>query len=132
MSQHLFKNPYMRKQISYILGIYICLQHVACISENKQSVLNNSICDTSAVTYTNTVRPLMTSYCISCHNSSSPSAGVNLEGYSNVKNYVDNGQLWGTMNHSNGFSPMPKGTPKLDACSLSKLLAWINKGALNN
>jgi hypothetical protein len=36
------------------------------------------------------------------------------------------------MNHDNGYSAMPQGTGKLDACTLNKLLAWIHAGALNN
>jgi hypothetical protein len=74
----------------------------------------------------------MTNYCTNCHGGNSPSAIINLEGHTNVKTYVDNGRLWGSMNHDNGYSAMPKGTGKLDACTLNKLLAWIHAGALNN
>lgn len=122
----------MLKFFGITIALFFCLVQIGCISQNKKDILSTSICDTSNVTYTNTIQPTMSTYCVSCHNSASPSAGVNLEGYSNVKSFVDNGQLWGTMNHSAGFSPMPKGVAKLDNCTLSKLLSWINKGALNN
>lgn len=115
-----------------IIAICLLLSQIGCVSEDKKTLLSSSICDTSNVKYSTTVLPIMNTYCTSCHNTASPSAGINLEGYSNVKNYVDNGQLWGSMNHSTGFSPMPKGAAKIDACKLSKLLAWINTGAPNN
>ena len=104
----------------------------SCVNNNKQDLLNASACDTSTVKYSTTIAPIMTNYCTNCHGGSSPSAGINLEGHTNVKTYVDNGRLWGSMNHDNGYSAMPQGTGKLDACTINKLLAWIHAGALNN
>lgn len=104
----------------------------SCISKNKQSILNATICDTTSVKYSATIIPILNNYCLSCHNTSLPSSGVNLDGYSNVLIYVQNGQLWGTMNHNAGYNAMPKDEPKLDNCSLTKIKAWINQGALNN
>ncbi len=106
--------------------------NISCVNNNKQSLINSSVCDTSNVKYSSTVSIIMTNYCTNCHGGSFPSAGIDLEGYANIKSYVDNGQLWGTMNHNNGYSAMPKGTAKLDACTLNKLLAWIHAGAQNN
>ena len=115
---------------SIVFGLLVT--QISCISADKKTLLSASICDTSSVKYSTTITPILNTYCISCHSAASPSAGINLEGYNNVKNYVDNGQLWGTMNHSSGYSPMPKGATKIDACKLSQLLAWINLGAPNN
>lgn len=103
----------------------------SCTYRDRQTLLAGT-CDTTMVTYSGTVSGIMTSYCTNCHGGSAPSAGISLEGYNNVKAMVISGQLWGTMNHESGFKPMPQGTPKLDACTLNKLLAWIHQGAQNN
>lgn len=106
--------------------------NTSCTSTSKQALLQASGCDTSTVTYSNTISTMMTNYCTNCHGGSSPSANISLEGYVNVKSYVNSGNFWGSMNHDNGYSPMPQGASKLDDCSLSKIKAWINAGALNN
>jgi hypothetical protein len=45
---------------------------------------------------------------------------------------AQNGKLYGAVNHSPGYSPMPKGGTKLSACNISKIKAWIDGGSLNN
>lgn len=102
-----------------------------CTYRNRQDLLAGG-CDTSSATYSQTVAGIMTNYCTNCHGGSAPSAGISLEGYANVKTEVQNGRLWGTMNHDPGFKAMPQGTPKLDPCTLQKLLSWIQQGAPNN
>jgi len=123
----------MKKAVSFLALIIVAVLFFdSCTNNNKQDLLKSSVCDTTNIKYATTVAPLMTAYCTNCHGGGSPSAGINLEGYSNVKQYVNNESLWGSMNHSNGFKPMPQGAPKLDPCTLNKLLAWIQAGALNN
>lgn len=105
----------------------------SCYYDNKQDLLSRAGgCDTSSVSFSTTINPVIVSACNSCHGGSSPSAGISTEGYSNVKALVDNGQLWGSMNHENGFSAMPQGASKLESCYLQKVKAWINAGAANN
>ena len=52
-----------------------------------------------------------------------------LEGYAKLKSYVDNGKLLGSIKHSPGFSPMPKGQAKLVDCDIEKIEAWVAAGA---
>jgi hypothetical protein len=55
-----------------------------------------------------------------------------LEGYSNVKAKVTDGRLFGAINHSPGYAPMPDGQPKMDQCDINKVKTWIDAGAPNN
>ncbi len=104
----------------------------SCYYDKVENLLGPNACDTNNVTYSNTISPMMNQYCTNCHSGSSASAGIDLVGYNNVKQYVDNGRLWGSMNHETSFSPMPKNAPKINECKLSQLKAWIDKGAVNN
>jgi hypothetical protein len=36
------------------------------------------------------------------------------------------------INHSAGYSPMPKGGNKLPACQIAKVRRWVAAGAPNN
>jgi hypothetical protein len=93
-------------------------------------------CDTTTAKFGAFVSPLMASKCATsgCHNSTTASAGVNLDGYTNIKNYMSKNQsvFFGSINHSSGFSAMPKGGTKLSSCDINKLQIWFNAGLLNN
>ena len=49
-----------------------------------------STCDSTTVKFVTFVSPLMASKCATsgCHNTITASAGVNLDGYTNIKNYI--------------------------------------------
>ena len=89
-------------------------------------------CDTTLVTFSGTVKPILSSNCIFCHNTGNAPLGVNLDNYSATKMQVNNGKLLGSITHSPGFIPMPKGGPKLRDCDISKIRKWITSGAPNN
>jgi hypothetical protein len=92
-------------------------------------------CDTIGITYSNSIVPLLNTYCLSCHsNSNAPSKGGNirLEDYADVKARVDDHKLLGSVAYENGYSPMPMGASQLDNCKITTIRLWINAGALNN
>jgi hypothetical protein len=95
----------------------------------------SNTCDTTNVTYSQSVVPLLENYCLSCHsNSMAPSSGGNikLENYADVKIQADNHKLLGSVAHENGYSPMPLGASKLDDCKITTIRIWVNAGAPNN
>ena len=89
-------------------------------------------CDTSNVKFGATVYPLMQNYCVGCHSGNSPSGGISLSTYNNIKAAALNGSLFGSINHSAGYSAMPKNLPKLNQCNINRIKSWIDAGALNN
>lgn len=101
----------------------------------QQGAKNNScqsaVCDSSNVTYSQSIKPILSGKCNGCHGNVQPSAGINLTNYLGVKSTVDNGTLWPSVIHTGPY-PMPKNGPKLSTCELSKINKWILSGALNN
>jgi hypothetical protein len=89
-------------------------------------------CDTTNVTYTGKIKPIITNYCLGCHNGSNPGGGIGLALYSDVKTIADNGKLIGTIDHLSGYSKMPKNGNKLTDCQVNMVKIWINHGALDN
>lgn len=105
----------------------------SCESENEENLLGGIACDTTNITYNNSIATLLNNKgCVTCHNTNFASGGVNLDSYSQAKQYADNGKLFGSVNHENGFSPMPEGGSKLSTCELNKIKAWINRGSPEN
>ncbi len=100
----------------------------------NQGALNNSCssCDTVNVTYSATIAPLLQTKCVGCHNAATTSGNINLSNYIDVKTEALNGRLSGSVNHTAGFSFMPKGGAKLPQCELDELNLWIASGAPQN
>ena len=115
-----------------ILGLII-LGTTSCYYDNEEELYPQPIeCDTTNVTYSSTIAPIMDSSCNDCHSSTSPSGNVITDTYEGIKEISDDGRFWGAVNHEEGYSPMPKGLPKLNDCDLTKINIWLNEGALNN
>ena len=89
-------------------------------------------CDTVSVTFAGTIKPIFQNNCVGCHSGSAAPNGVNLTSYAGAKAVAGNGKLAGVIQHSPGFSAMPKGGAKLPDCKVAQILAWINRGAPNN
>lgn len=104
----------------------------SCYYDNEEFLYPNSgNCDTSNVTYTTTIKPIMQQYCTGCHNSSNPSAGIDLTTYGFCVQYGQNGSLYGSILQNGSYSAMPKNGNKLDECTLNKIQKWINDGYPN-
>ncbi len=112
-----------------MMGLTGCYYDVA---EELYPANGTTGCDTAAVTYSLTVKPILDQNCMSCHSQALQQGGVVLETHAAVVNYVTSGELLGAINHVSGFSPMPQGGPKLNDCNILKIETWVQKGALNN
>jgi len=103
----------------------------------NQGALNNTCsattCDTTNVTYSASITPILQTYCTGCHSGGATSGGgVDLSTYANVLVQVNSGKLWGDVSHATGYNAMPLGGAMLSACDLNIINSWIKKGALNN
>lgn len=115
-----------------ILGLII-LGTTACYYDNEEELYPQPIeCDTTNVSYSASINPIMSNNCNDCHSSSAPSGNVITDTYEGLKIIADDRSLWGTVNHESGYSPMPKDRPKLNDCDLTKIAIWLNNGALND
>ncbi len=102
----------------------------ACSSDSEDEVTPD--CDLENVTYSETIAPIMAASCNGCHSAASPSAGIITANYEGLQVIAQSGQLVGSVNHDSGFSPMPKGQPRLDECLRKQIAAWVTDGAPEN
>ena len=121
----------MIKKITLFIVAVIGLG-TGCYYDVEEELYGTLACDTLDVTYSNTVLPLLESKCYSCHDAANNFGNVTLEGYTNLKTYVDNGRFLGAIRWTSGFSPMPKNQSKLLECDIQKIEVWVNNGAPNN
>lgn len=97
-----------------------------------EETLYPQMCDTTQVTYTLTIAPLVEARCTPCHNAEAIESGIPLLGYDNLKAIVDAQLLLGVIRHDNGFKPMPDGRAMLPDCEILTFERWVADGALNN
>ncbi len=124
--------------MKYLLILFFFLAAFQSCYYDKEELLyadTNSNCDTTNLTYSLAISPIISTYCLACHGNATAAsygAGIKLENYADLKVYVDNGRFRGAVFQESGFSPMPKSAGKLSDCNLSKIDNWINAGATNN
>ena len=104
----------------------------SCYYDSEEDLYPMLGCDTTNVTYNATVLPLLQLNCYVCHSAAANNGNITLEGYSNLKRFVDNGQFLGAIKHQPGFSAMPQNAPKLLECNIEKIETWVNNGAPKN
>ncbi|MCB0621632.1 MAG: hypothetical protein KDC43_27785 [Saprospiraceae bacterium] len=104
----------------------------SCYYDNEEELYPFVECDTTAVTYTETVLPVLENNCYVCHSAAANLGGITLEGYQNLLTYVNSGRFLGAIRRQEGFSPMPQNASQLPDCTLDQIEAWINLGAPEN
>jgi len=111
----------------FTLAIYF-LQ--GCYYDIEQELYPSGGCNTANMSYATDIVPILENNgCIACHGDL---ASLDINGYADLKIYVDNGRLMGSINQLSGFRAMPDNQPKINQCEIDKLQAWIDAGAPNN
>ncbi|GAB4335902.1 MAG: hypothetical protein OHK0038_13850 [Flammeovirgaceae bacterium] len=117
--------------ICYLLAFSI----TSCYWDNEERLypqLSNN-CDTTNITYSGSVAPIINSSCNTCHNKQNANvlgSGIVLDDYNSLKARANT--VLGSINHQSGFSPMPKNANKLISCQITIITKWVNAGMPNN
>jgi len=125
------------KQMLLILVTFVTILmfSVSCYYDNEEALYPSltSSCDTTNVTFSGKIVPLLANNCLSCHsNATAASAGNNirLENYPDVKTRTT--AIAGSLKQSGTYSPMPKNGGKLNVCLISQFDIWVKNGAPDN
>jgi hypothetical protein len=123
-----------------IVLILCCV--LGCEYESEEAFLEeqnqqnpDAVCRDDSVSFSENVLPIFEQHCYTCHSiENAPSRGNDnvLEGYENIKQYVDFDLIPGVIRHDPGFLPMPKDAPKLSPCKIETIEVWIAEGLKNN
>jgi hypothetical protein len=123
----------MRKISVFLPGLMIvACTFIGCKNDNAALLYPPDVCDTSNVTYNNTILPILRDNCYRCHAGSQTVAPFHLDTYADASLVALSGHMEGAITHSAGVSPMPKNTDKLSDCNIAKIIKWIDDGAPNN
>jgi hypothetical protein len=122
----------MNRFLLFFCGLSLMMTWSSCVSNVEEELYPPEVCDTTNVTYSLLVEPIIAQNCYACHSAIDPSSGISLEGYANLKKQVDDERLIGAIRHQSGYSPMPKDAPALSECNILKIEKWVAEGAQDN
>ena len=129
----------MERQTIKLKTIFLILLSVSlislqsCFKDNEEDLYpGGDDCNTENVSFSQTIMPVFTNNCVSCHSGAGASGGIKLTNHTEIVAAIDGGRLIGAINHQSGFSAMPQGAPKLSDCTISQIDAWITLGKNNN
>lgn len=125
----------MKKAPLIIIFLITIVIMQSCYYDKAEQVypINSNTCDTTSITYTINMQPIIQNYCYSCHAGTAPSGGgIVLDSYAALKNFAaGGGSLIGRITSTDPLVQMPRGGPKLSDCDISKIKAWVNAGTPN-
>ena len=110
------------------LTLVISLSFPSCSYRNTEEILG-AVCDTSNTKYSTYVKNIITTRCNSesgCHGVDAGS--ISLETYADVTASGIPDDILTRIKSGN----MPKGSSKLDDCTIYKIENWMSTGAQNN
>ena len=114
------------------------LLNTSCYYDKEKVLYPDVPCDTtSLLSYTSDIVPILSVNCYNCHslvNAPIYGEGLVLEGYSNLRLYLYQNPdvLLNSINQNGQAKAMPRGSTKLDKCSISNIEVWIKQGEKNN
>lgn len=123
----------MRKLLTMFSIAFIL---ASCTSDNEEDTFSNNNntggnggsttnCDTTNISFSKVIMPMIQNNCLSCHASTSPQ----LSSYDKIA--ANATRMLGAIKHQPGYKAMPP-NGKLPDCSIAQFEAWVKQGKKNN
>lgn len=122
-----------RKSLLVVLCIGGFTLYVSgCSKESADKLAGANSCDTTNVSFSKQIVPILEDNCYTCHQGNNPPSGIDLSDFTTLQAHVKNGDLKSAVTHTGTVTPMPYGLPMLPSCEVNTIAAWVDQGALNN
>ena len=84
--------------------------------------------DTTTVTYSSHIKRIVDLYCVGCHIKQVSGSGPILTTHARVKDEIINGHFMQTIEHEDGYVPMPPGRTRVSERDVQMLKTWVRRG----
>ncbi len=105
---------------------FLLLIQPGCKNYNEETLY--PACDTTNVTYGNSIHPIVVANCEPCHTTINYFGNIALDNADSARIPAKNGLLLKAVTHDPSVVPMPKGDGMLSSCDIAKIRRWINLG----
>jgi len=109
----------------------MCTLLPSCYFDNEQDLYPFQKCDTTSITYSQTIATIMSSNCNVCHSPFNINGNTITSTWAGLSIVALNGKLMPAVDRTGPF-PMPKTGTMLSDCDIQKIRIWVRDGALNN
>jgi hypothetical protein len=137
MDSRTIKDSYVMKKYYWLIvfAVVVVLLPASCYYDSEEALYPSlsSGCDTTGVTFSGKISPMLANNCLSCHSNATAAGagnGIRLENYADVKSRA--AAVAGSIKHTGTYSPMPKNGGKLNACLINQFDIWIRTGMPEN
>jgi mono/diheme cytochrome c family protein len=114
---------------AFTVLVIATISQTACYYDNEQTLYGGNTCDTTAVSYSTDIRPILDANCISCHAPGGEQETSPLVTYEDMKKYTSDRNV---VDRTNGSSSLMPPSGKMSSCNVALIEAWVNDGAPNN
>lgn len=124
--------------LSLVLTIAVLVTFSGCYYDVEEELYppqsGSSPCDTSDVRYSVQVSAILDLRCNGCHGGPNASAGIRLDNYSDIKNYIEQtGTTFvSSIEQDGSASAMPQGQPRIPDCEINQIKFWVASGYPEN
>ncbi len=132
----------MKRFLSIISIVTLTIGVSSCYNDKYDKLyppVATTTCDTTTITYSHDIAPIISSNCFSpgngCHDAAgSSTSGYNYTTYAGLVVNVTDGALLTDINFAptKGHNNMPKNANQLAQCDINKITRWVNQGYQNN
>ncbi|WP_299438735.1 hypothetical protein [uncultured Aquimarina sp.] len=120
----------MRRYLLKFLILCIVLINISCENDSENDLIDVTPVQ-SLITYDNTIKSIIDTNCIFCHNDPPTNfAPMPLLTYDQVKEAVDNRSLLDRVSSEDISFLMPAGGPRLPQATIDLILQWNTDGLL--
>ncbi len=124
----------MRRKI-LILSILTAFIAGSCFYDSEENLYPqmDTGCDTTTVTFSGNVIPMLQDHCWTCHSNNNAAVfgnNIRLEDYPDIK--AESSFTLGAIRHEPPRSFMPKDAPMLQQCLIDQFAIWVRNGTPNN
>ena len=127
---HMPPQPQPPLSTAQVDSIYDWIRYDA-LNEDCCSLSSTNGCDTSQVSFSATVWPIIQNYCLGCHTGPNAQLGILLDNYQDISAVASSGKLMDVLKAQSGYPIMPP-AGSLSACQISQIAAWIHQGSPNS
>ncbi|MBC8048270.1 MAG: hypothetical protein H7Y00_15830 [Fimbriimonadaceae bacterium] len=128
----------MLKKIHLVAAVLFisCSFFYSCYYDNAEFLLSETICDTTAVSFSADIVPILQTYCYKCHSiemADDQGEGYILETYALLMESTNGETLVDVVDWiDGGANNMPKSGSQLPACERALIRNWVAQGELDN
>lgn len=102
---------------------------LSCYYDNEEELYGVVSCDTTGVSFSRDVLPIVLNNCASCHQPGGSQSTSPMTNYAEVKSYAANRLI---ANRINGVGNIMPPLGKMSNCNIQLIEAWLNAGAPDN